>query len=465
MSESIIQANHLSKKYLLSETRAPYKTLRETVTQAVKAPFNQVNRWLRPRNSLPEGKDVFWALDDISFDIKQGEVIGIIGSNGAGKSTLLKIISRITEPTGGSVDVVGRVGSLLEVGTGFHPELTGRENVFLSGAILGMNRREIQRKMDTIVAFAEIEKHLDTAVKHYSSGMYLRLAFAVAAHLEPNILLVDEVLAVGDLAFQQKCLNHMRNLTGTGMTILMVSHNMAAIQSSCERAILLDHGKMIAEGDPLSVIHQYRQQLQNGKNVQGRSILAEQGREELVTIKNFEIFAPDGASRREIAFDQPSRIRIELHAKQRIDFPFINFGLVRGDGVPVCNFNNWYDNFRIDYIEGDCALEGWLPPTRLVPDFYEVHVLVWPWGGGHLDGDMTRSQPYAWSTFGDLKIEGPGLNAHDGVFQIPALGWQFERNGVVTKYDTINGENIYQAFEKAPEDVSRFLPEASRPGK
>jgi lipopolysaccharide transport system ATP-binding protein len=314
-----------------------------------------------------------------------------------------------------------------------------------------MTRREILQKMDTIVEFAEIGKHLDTAVKHYSSGMYLRLAFSVAAHLEPTILLVDEVLAVGDLAFQQKCLNHMRNLTGTGMTILMVSHNMAAIQSSCERVFLLDHGKKIAEGDPLSVIHQYRQKLQGGKDVKGYSMLAEQGRDELVDIRAFDIYTQDGVSHREIPFDQPSRIRIELFAKERIDFPFINFGLLRGDGVAVCNFNNWYDNFRIDYIEGRCVLEGWLPPMRLVPDFYEVHVLVWPWGGGHLDGDMTRSQPYAWSTFGDLKIEGPGLNAHDGVYQIPAMRWEFERDGVTTEFSNINNESIYRAFDKSPE--------------
>lgn len=459
MNNVSIQANNLSKKFRLAGTRASYKTLRDTLTQAAKAPLRRAARLLGGQNNAnSEENETFWALRDVSFEIQPGEVVGIIGSNGAGKSTLLKIISRITEPTSGSVDVVGRVGSLLEVGTGFHPELTGRENVFLSGAILGMNRREIARKMDEIVAFAEIDKHLDTAVKHYSSGMYLRLAFAVAAHLEPNILLVDEVLAVGDLAFQQKCLNHMRNLTSTGMTILLVSHSMAAIQSSCQRVLLLNKGKLVAQGDPLSIIHQYRQLLQQGKNEEGRSLLAEQGREELVDIKQFEIFNQAGQSCREIPFDQPSRVRIHLHAKQRIDHPFINFGLLRGDGVPVCNFNNWYDNFRIDYIEGDCTLEGWLPPMRLVPDFYEVHVLVWPWGGGHLDGDMTRSQPYAWSTFGDLKIEGPGLNAHDGVFQIPAQRWQFKRGGKITDYNTIDENSIYQAFVEAPEDNGKYDP-------
>jgi lipopolysaccharide transport system ATP-binding protein len=454
--ETIIRTDQLSKKYRIAEAQAGYKTLRDTLITAVKAPLNQVQRWVKGKQNQPTDQNQsFWALRDVSFEIKQGEVIGIIGSNGAGKSTLLKILSRITEPTYGTAEVCGRVGSLLEVGTGFHPELTGRENVFLSGAILGMGRREIQRKMGEIVEFSEIGRYLDTAVKHYSSGMYLRLAFSVAAHLEPNILLVDEVLAVGDLAFQQKCLNHMRSLTHTGMTILLVSHNMAAIQSSCERVLLLDHGRLAASGEPISVIQQYRQMLQHGKKyIEGRSMLEEKGSEETVTIKGFEIFGADGESRREIQFDEPTRVRIDLFAKQRIKNPFINFGLLRGDGVPVCNFNNWYDNFKIDYIEGSCTLEGWLPPMRLIPDFYEVHILVWPWGGGHLEGDLTRSQPIAWCTFGDLRIEGPGLNAHDGVFQIPAQKWQFRRQGTTILFNQISENSIYQAFEsgadKAP---------------
>src|SRR2546421_12758153 len=194
--------------------------------------------------------DEVWALKDVSFQVKRGEVLGIVGRNGAGKSTLLKVLSRITNPTAGRVHLRGRVGSLLEVGTGFHPELTGRENVYLNGAILGMPRREIARKFDEIVAFAEVERFIDTPVKRYSSGMYLRLAFAVAAHLDPDVLLVDEVLSVGDAEFQRKSLGKMREVTGEGRTILFVSHNMAAIRALCDRVILLDAGRVVLDGDP-----------------------------------------------------------------------------------------------------------------------------------------------------------------------------------------------------------------------
>ena len=201
--------------------------------------------------------NTFWALKDVSFDVQQGDVIGIIGRNGAGKSTLLKILSRITDPTEGFADVRGRVGSLLEVGTGFHPELTGRENIFLNGAILGMKKREIERKFDEIVAFAEVENFIDTPVKRYSSGMYLRLAFAVAAHLEPEILLVDEVLAVGDAAFQKKCLRRMENVAEEGRTVLFVSHNMGAIRALCNKGIFLDQGRIVDEGDLSGCIARY----------------------------------------------------------------------------------------------------------------------------------------------------------------------------------------------------------------
>ena len=227
MSDLAIRVEHLGKQYRLGGQQARYATFRETVVKAAKAPV----RWLKGERRSEQNK--FWALDDVSFEVKQGEAVGIIGRNGAGKSTLLKILCRITSPTRGRVDVYGRVGSLLEVGTGFHPELTGRENIFLNGAILGMSRKEIHRKFDEIVDFAEIEKFLDTPVKYYSSGMYVRLAFAVAAHLEPEILVVDEVLAVGDAEFQKKCLGKMGDVANEGRTVLFVSHNMGAVQTLC----------------------------------------------------------------------------------------------------------------------------------------------------------------------------------------------------------------------------------------
>src|SRR6188474_130338 len=242
---SIIRADGLSKKYVIGHAReAAYGTLRDALAHGAKGLARRVmHPFARSRaNGGAPDYEEFWALSDVSFEVKQGERLGIIGRNGAGKSTLLKILSRVTTPTTGSVKVRGRIASLLEVGTGFHPELTGRENIFLNGAILGMKRAEIVRRFDEIVAFAEVEKFIDTAVKHYSSGMYVRLAFAVAAHLEPELLLVDEVLAVGDTAFQRKCLGKMGDAAKKGRTILFVSHNMAAIEGLCRVAYLFEHG-------------------------------------------------------------------------------------------------------------------------------------------------------------------------------------------------------------------------------
>jgi lipopolysaccharide transport system ATP-binding protein len=447
MNNTIIQVNNLSKKFKIGTNQGGYKTFREALIDSASYPFRKVKHLFKPQKSNDENKDLIWALENVSYQVQQGEVVGLIGRNGAGKSTMLKILSHITEPTQGTADIYGRVGSLLEVGTGFHPELTGRENLYLSGAILGMKRREIDRKLEEIVEFAEIGKFLDTAVKHYSSGMYLRLAFSVAAHLDPDILLVDEVLAVGDLAFQQKCLNHMRGLTMTGMTIILVSHNMAAIQSSCQRVLLLENGKLISDDEPITVIDQYRKLLETtGNTGDDRLNLAGISSDEIVLIESLKMFDTNGLPKREFAFGEPIKIQINLDAKQRIERPMINFGLRRGDGTVVCNYNNWYDNFKIDYIEGRCTLTGWLPPLRLVPDFYEIHVLVWPWGGGHLQGDLSRLTPYAWSTFGTFHLTGIGLNSHDGVFQTPANKWKFERGDHIIESQTITDESIFQVL-------------------
>ena len=241
MSAPAIRAEGLAKRFRLGK-RQRYGVLRDSLTELARAPLRALTRSGAGRREA----ETIWALRDVSFEVGHGEVVGIIGRNGAGKSTLLKVLSRITEPTAGRAEVHGRVGSLLEVGTGFHHELTGRENVYLNGAILGMRKAEIDRNFDEIVAFAELERFLDTPVKHYSSGMYMRLAFAVAAHLEPEILLVDEVLAVGDLAFQTKCLRKMQDVSVAGRTVLFVSHNMGAIQRLCPRSLLLDDGRVVA---------------------------------------------------------------------------------------------------------------------------------------------------------------------------------------------------------------------------
>lgn len=256
MGDTVIGTENLGKLYRIGEQRGGYKTLRETIVSTFSSPFRHLCR--NPKSKIRNRQsESIWALKDISLEVKRGEVVGIIGRNGAGKTTLLKILSRITEPTEGWAEIRGRVGSLLEVGTGFHPELTGRENIYLNGAILGMKKAEIDRKFDEIVAFAEIEKFIDTPVKRYSSGMRVRLAFAVAAHLDPEILLVDEVLAVGDAAFQKKCLGKMGEVTKEGRTVLFVSHNMVAVQSLCSKVIWLDNGKIVEKGQPDSVVSSY----------------------------------------------------------------------------------------------------------------------------------------------------------------------------------------------------------------
>jgi lipopolysaccharide transport system ATP-binding protein len=242
MSESAIHINGLGKKFQLGRERG-YRTLRESLLQTFKSSSNDAAS--------------FWALRDINLEIERGQAVGLIGRNGAGKSTLLKILSRITEPTTGRAEIRGRVGSLLEVGTGFHPELTGRENIYLNGIILGMKRAEVNRQFDAIVAFSEVEKFIDTPVKHYSSGMYVRLAFAVAAHLEPEIMIVDEVLAVGDSAFQKKCLGKMNDVAASGRTVVFVSHNMGAIRSLTSRAVWLEDGQIKENGSSEDVVRKY----------------------------------------------------------------------------------------------------------------------------------------------------------------------------------------------------------------
>lgn len=298
----IIKVEGLSKRYRLGAHRTPYLTVRDSLVNALRAPLNRLRR-----NGSAEDNTI-WALRDVSFEIGAGEVIGLIGRNGSGKSTLLKVLSRITEPTTGRVELYGRVGSLLEVGTGFHGELSGRENIYLNGAILGMQKAEIESKMDEIVAFAEVEKFIDTPVKRYSSGMYMRLAFAVAAHLEPEILLVDEVLAVGDATFQKKCLGKMGDIAKEGRTVIFVSHNMSAVQRLCTRGILLDQGHVVKNSPISEAIHFY---LRAGLEQQGERILNEGER------------APgfsDGSVRLEAirVLDQFGNIKVEFDVKEAV---------------------------------------------------------------------------------------------------------------------------------------------------
>jgi lipopolysaccharide transport system ATP-binding protein len=263
----IVEIRDVSKEYRLGRAFQHTENLREFVSRKLKSPFGGAHK-----GHSAAKEERFWALQDVSFDVAEGDTVGLIGRNGAGKSTLLKVISRITDPSAGFVKLRGRMASLLEVGTGFHPELTGRENIYLNGAILGMRKTEIVSKFDEIVAFAEVEQFLDTPVKHYSSGMYVRLAFAVAAHLNPEILIVDEVLAVGDVAFQKKCLGKMNEVSRGGRTVIFVSHNMAAIENLCKRGILLERGHVTFEGTSKEAIHRYLNTLSGAQNGLGHII-------------------------------------------------------------------------------------------------------------------------------------------------------------------------------------------------
>ena len=366
MSDVAIRVEHLSKQYQLGgrETAFSYQTFREALIRAAAAPL----QWFKGERRKP---DKFWALDDISLEIKQGEAVGIIGRNGAGKSTLLKILSSITAPTRGRVELYGRVGSLLEVGTGFHPELTGRENIFLNGAILGMSHREIQRKFDEIVAFAEVEKFLDTPVKYYSSGMYVRLAFGVAAHLEPDILVVDEVLAVGDAEFQKKCLGKMSDVAQGGRTVLFVSHNMGAITRLCAQTILLRAGKVVAFGETGAIVHQY---LTQGKDNNADFVLDPARKPESnMVFTRVSVLGRDGMPQGEISVLDGFRISLEVFVRGAEEGVEIDFIVTNQSGVVVFaselsanksispNFSPGTFNFTVE-----------IPPNFLTPGTYTI---------------------------------------------------------------------------------------------
>jgi lipopolysaccharide transport system ATP-binding protein len=362
MEEIAIKVVNLSKKYKIGE-RVPYKTLREEIIKFFKRDRKKENEYI-------------WALKDVSLEIKKGEIVGIIGPNGAGKTTLLKILSRITEPTDGYAEVYGRVGSLLEVGVGFHPELTGRENIYLNGAMLGMSKKEIDKKFDQIVSFAEIEKFIDTPVKHYSSGMYVRLAFSVAAHLEPEILLVDEVLAVGDISFQQKCLGKMDQVTKEGRTVLFVSHNMSAIRSLCKRVIWLENGKIKKEGDANSVTIEYEETfLKYGGGLSPERVRKnEEIKNKEFYFKKVGIFDEKGNQKIAFKYDEKIVLNIELEGKIEEKFHIVfriydKFGTMVFAGASAEFFNKYFTpDVRKIKIE--------IGPTNLTKGTYRIELLL-----------------------------------------------------------------------------------------
>jgi lipopolysaccharide transport system ATP-binding protein len=362
MASLSIRSEHLGKQFRLGAKSARYKSLRDSLMSTARESLQKLRWWRRQRRAA----EMFWALRDVSFTVKQGEVVGIIGRNGAGKSTLLKVLSRITAPTEGWVDVWGRVGSLLEVGTGFHPELTGRENVYLSGAILGMKRSEIVRKLDEIVAFAEVEKFVDTPVKQFSSGMYLRLAFAVAAHLEPEILLVDEVLAVGDARFQRRCLDKMQDVGKHGRTVLFVSHSMPAVTRLCPRAILLAEGRIVADGPSADVAAAY---LQSGLGTTAAREWDDPTTapgDDVVRLRAVRVRNRDQATVETIDIREPVGIEMEYDVLTAGVVLLPHFGLYTSQGVHALTANDQDPAWRRrPRPVGRYSSTGWIPGNLL----------------------------------------------------------------------------------------------------
>jgi lipopolysaccharide transport system ATP-binding protein len=374
----IIRVEDLGKKYILGQQRQGYTTLRDSMTHRVK---NTLRFLQHPTFKTQSPPKEFWALKDVSFEIQQGDRIGIIGRNGAGKSTLLKILSRITEPTVGSIRLRGRVASLLEVGTGFHPELTGRENIFLNGAILGMTKAEIQRKFDQIVAFAEVEPFLDTPVKRYSSGMYVRLAFAVAAHLEPEILIVDEVLAVGDVQFQQKCLGKMEEIGNQGRTVLFVSHIMPAVERLCQSAILLQNGQVSKIGTASEVVQSYLDQGNQTVLAWQRDTISESR----VYFQTVYLRDQTGDHLQYVTTRSALTIVIEYVVERHCHDLHLSLDLLDDRECVIFASNSKDVNLHPPETPGRYCLTVSLPPEILLANTYGIRVNLWSPTEGILD--------------------------------------------------------------------------------
>jgi lipopolysaccharide transport system ATP-binding protein len=365
MNQIAIRVCNLSKQFQIGAKRVAYRTLRETLNEAATMPLRIGRQWIKGRTKTRAKQDnLFWALRDVSFEVSSGEVIGIIGRNGAGKSTLLKILSRISEPSDGFAEMYGRTGSLLEVGTGFHPELTGRENIYLNGAILGMTRSEISKSFDEIVSFAEVQDVIDTPVKHYSSGMYLRLAFAVAAQLQSEILLMDEVLAVGDAAFQRKCLGKMGAVAQQGRTVLFVSHNMAAIRDLCTRAIWIENGTVAADGDVDEVTRRYLNAMAEGQFQFANKDLGFSV--ERVALKN-----GFGELVRQLSPGEDLTVEISFRAQTYIRKPYI-YIVVESVNGKCFSANMLLDGATLEALSGRGSIACTFKAVPLLPQSYAV---------------------------------------------------------------------------------------------
>jgi len=430
MAEIVIQAENLGKKYQLKHQleRQRYVALRDVLTDKLLAP----KRWIKSRiangnersgvksafSSSTKSED-FWALKEVSFAVEQGEVLGIIGRNGAGKSTLLKVLSRITEPSEGRARIRGRVASLLEVGTGFHPELTGRENIYLNGSILGMTKAEIRKKFDRIVDFAEVEQFLDTPVKRYSSGMYVRLAFAVAAHLEPEILIVDEVLAVGDVGFQRKCMDYMKKLANSGITILMVSHNLFAVKSMCRRVLLLSAGRPQFDGSPAEGIELYEKDSRLEADPWAIGVIGEDISNWPIVVRFVEFLDADGEPRTVYDYGERMRVRIHYEVRRPVQYPNFYLGIRRSDSVACCSFSAARDGVTTHSLDRSGVIELLTPPLRLVSDYYGTYAIVW---------DREFKKLYCGQIGPNFHVRHDVLNPQFGVFHEPAE-WRWGANG------------------------------------
>jgi lipopolysaccharide transport system ATP-binding protein len=362
-----IEAEGISKRYRLGEFQAAYGTLRESLVHA--------GRLLTGKEHKLKTQEL-WALDDVSFRVEEGEVLGVIGRNGAGKSTLLKVLTRITTPTSGRVEIRGRVGSLLEVGTGFHPELTGRENIYLNGAILGMKRREIQQKLPAMVEFSGVEGFLDTPVKRYSSGMYVRLAFSVAAHLEPEILLVDEVLAVGDAEFQARCLGRMEDFGADGRTVLFVSHNMQAIAQLCSRALLMEQGHIVRDGPSAEVVAHYLQTAAGAGSSHEWSDLETAPGDELVRLRSVRVVGPDGETADYVDVREPVGIEIRFRVLEHGGPPVVPKLKLVADGRVAFNAMDVDPRWHEPSPPGEYVTTAWIPGNFLNEGLMSIDAAV-----------------------------------------------------------------------------------------
>jgi lipopolysaccharide transport system ATP-binding protein len=399
MTDVVIRAEGLGKRYRISHQRDGRRSV---------ALFGGARK-----------NEDFWALKDVSFEVERGEAVGIIGHNGAGKSTLLKVLSRITEPTEGRARIRGRVASLLEVGTGFHAELTGRENIQLNGSILGMSKGEIRKKFDEIVAFAEIDQFLDTPVKRYSSGMYVKLAFSVAAHLEPEILMVDEVLSVGDVAFQRKCMDYMKRLMQSGITILLVSHNMFAVKAMCRRVLALSAGKLQFDGLAAEGIEFYEKDSRLEADPWAAGIIGEDTNQWPIIIRSLELLDMEGVPRTVYEYGERMRARIHYEARKPVNYPNFYLGIRRPDNVICCSFSAARDGVTAPIIDQSGVIELLTPPLRLVSDLYSTYAVVW---------DHEFNNLYCGQIGPNFHVRDEVLNEHFGVFHVPAE-WRWGVNG------------------------------------